>query len=93
MEADQGGTIENITGEKGRYAILEYGEDSCWNYEFVLYVSDSLSILRPIFDILCSECDKELIRLMSYTNFLIFYLWKGKEINNMDKVNKNEAWF
>ena len=92
MEADKGETIENITGDKGRYAILEYGEDPCWNYEFVLYVSNSLPILRPIFDLLCIECDKDLTRSMSYTNFLILYLWKSKEINDMDKANKNEAY-
>ena len=91
MEADDGEKIDNIIGEKGRYAILEYGEDPCWNYEFVLYVSDSLSILRPIFDMLCIECDKDLTRSMTYTSFLIFSLWKSKEINDMDKANKNEA--
>lgn len=91
METDKGETIENILGEKGRYAILEYGEDPCWNYEFVLYVSDSLSILRPIFEMLCIECDKDLTRSMAYTNFLTLYLWKSKDINDMDKANKNEA--
>ena len=91
MEADQGENIGNILGDKERYAILEYGEDPCWNYEFVLYVSDSLSILRPVFDLLCIECDKDLTRSMSYTNFLILYLWKSRVINDMDKANKNEA--
>ncbi|MDX9797583.1 MAG: hypothetical protein WDA59_04545 [Methanofastidiosum sp.] len=91
MEADEGEILDNIIGEKGRYAILEYGEDPCWNYEFVLYVSDSLSVLRPIFDLLCIECDKDLTRSMAHTNFLILYLWLSKEINDMDKANKNEA--
>jgi len=91
MEADEGEKIDNIIGEKGRYAILEYGEDPCWNYEFVLYVSDNLSILRPIFDMLCIECDNDLTKSMAYTNFLIFSLWKSKAINDMDKANKNEA--
>ena len=89
MEADEGEKIDNIIGEKGRYAILEYGEDPCWNYEFVLYVSASLSLLRPIFDMLCIECDKELTKSMAYTNFLIFFLWKSKEINEID--SKDEA--
>ena len=91
MEADQGGTIENITGEKGRYAILEYGEDPCWNYEFVLYVSDSLSILRPIFDILCSENYKDLIGSFVDSRVMLELLWKSKEINDNDRVNKGEV--
>ena len=89
MEADLGEDICNILGEKGRYAILEYGEDPCWNYEFVLYVSDSLSILRPIFDLLCIECDKDLTSSMTYTNFLILSLWKSKEINEADKAKNS----
>ncbi len=91
MEADEGEEICNILGEKGRYAILEYGEDPCWNYEFVLYLSDSLSILRPIFDLLCIECDKDLTRSMTHTTFLILSLWKSKDINEADKANKNKT--
>ena len=89
MEAEEGEQICNILGEKGRYAILEYGEDPCWNYEFVLYISDNLSILRPIFEMLCNECDKDLTRSMRYTNFMIFSLWKSKDINDID--NKGEV--
>ena len=91
MEADQGGTIENIAGEKGRYAILEYGEDPCWNYEFVLYVSDNLSILRPVFEILCNENYKDLIESFVDSRVMLELLWKSREINDMDKANKNEA--
>jgi len=91
MEADQCGKIENIAGEKGRYAILEYGEDPCWNYEFVLYVSDSLSILRPVFEILCNENNTELIESFVDSRAMLELLWKSKEINDMDKANKNEA--
>ncbi len=81
MEAGEGEVIENIVGEKGRYAILEYGEDPYWNYEFVLYVSDSLSILRPIFDLLCIECDKDLTASSIHSTFIVQWLWKGKTID------------
>lgn len=91
MEADEGEKIDNIIGEKGRYAILEYGEDPCWNYEFVLYVSDSLSILRPIFDMLCIENDKELTESFTCSMFLIQWLWKSKRIEDMIKVKRSEA--
>lgn len=93
MEADDGEKIDNIIGEKGKYAILEYGEDPRWNYEFVLYVSDNLSILRPIFDLLCIENDKDLTKSMTHANFLIFFLWKSRTINDIDKATKNEACF
>lgn len=89
MEAGQGETIENIAGEKGRYAILEYGEDPCWNYEFVLYVSDSLSILRPIFESLCNENYKDLIGSFVESRVMLELLWKSKTINDID--NKAEV--
>ena len=91
MEADDDEIIENIAGEKGRYAILEYGEDPCWNYEFVLYVSDNLSILRPIFEMLCNENYKDLIESFVDSRVMLELLWKSREINDMDKANKNEA--
>jgi len=85
MEADPGETIENIAGGKGRYAILEYGEDPCWNYEFVLYVSDNLSILRPIFEILCNENYKDLIESFVDSRVMLELLWKSREINDIDR--------
>ena len=89
VEADEGEKIENLSGEKGRYAILEYGEDPCWNYEFVLYVSDSLSILRPIFESLCNENYKDLIGSFVESRVMLELLWKSKTINDID--NKAEV--
>ena len=91
VEADEGEKIENLSGEKGRYAILEYGEDPCLNYDFVLYVSDSLSILRPIFEILCIENNKDLIKALGRTGYLILWRWKCKAIFEMDKSKRNQA--
>ncbi|NMC64502.1 MAG: hypothetical protein GYA55_15155, partial [SAR324 cluster bacterium] len=75
-------------GEEGRYAILEYMKDSCWNYGFVLYVSDNLSILRPVFDMHCNENYKDLIESFVDSRVMLELMWKSKEINDIDKGNK-----
>jgi len=90
-EAEEGEVMNSREGNKGKYAILECGEDPSWDSAMVLYVSDNLSDIRPVFDDLCKENDTELNKTATDTKVMIQSLWKSKMIYDIDNSQKIES--